>query len=892
MCDLKRAIEVSIYDVIFLSETGLSDEFSESEVKVTDYDIYRCDRDLVLTGMSKGGGVMIAIRSRFKSRKIGVASRLNSIDHVFVLLQIGSTSYLLGCVYIPPSSSLDAYLEHYNVVEELSCRFPDSKIIIVGDYNLPDAQWSIDDESSMIVDCSVSSPAVQVCESFNSLSLYQANSLPNNHGVFLDLLFTNEIISTTTCSDPLLSNNFHHNAFCFNIPISGEREMLPKNSVVYDFAKCDLVGLNDFLSKVDWSFISSSNDLEFSTDRFYEFVLEGIRIFTPVKRVFDSSYPVWFSNELKSLVSIKKKAHLDYKRSGLESDYIRFSSLRSRCDYLNTKCYKKYLEKSDESLKTNPRFFWKFANSSRKVDGFPRNMFLKTETSCSAQETVNLFAKSFSSVYQCSNSPIPDYPQLDCVDFGTCSLSSSEVKKALVSLPPKFSSGPDRVPSFILKKCAISLANPLACLFNKSLSSGHFPCLWKSSYVLPIFKSGDRSDIANYRGVCIQSAVPKVLDSLVSQRLSFSCRHLISDRQHGFTVKRSTVTNLLSYQHDILSSFQSGCDVHSIYTDVAKAFDRVDSRFLTAKLKSYGIGDSYLRWLESSLSGRTQLVKIGDSVSSSIEVLSGVGQGSHSGPLLFSLFFNDLHTVIHHSLFQMFADDVKLYRSISNSDDCALLQHDLDSFSQWLSLNGLQLTLSKCATICFSRRRSPVHFEYYITSQPLVSVNEIRDLGVIFDRQLSFSSHVSSLSMRCHRLLGFIFRTTKGLSPSSFRILYLSLVRSLLEYACVVWSPFYNVHEHTLDRVQKRFLSYYQFRYPGNPPNVEDLRERRVQADSKFFEKLLSGEVDCSQLLGLVFLDCHRRLRRGKTFYLTACGTNYMYNAPLNRMMRVANSKI
>lgn len=890
---MKRAVEISVFDVIFLSETWLNDHFSHSEVKFNNYEIYRCDRDPVVSGRSRGGGVLIAVNSRLTSRGIPVASPLSSFDHVFVHLQVGNSSLLLGCVYIPPSSSLDTYVEHCSVVEGLVCRFPDSKIFIAGDYNLSDAVWSIDEEdSTMIVNCHDLSPAVQVCESFNSISLSQANSLPNDHGVFLDLLFTSESINTVPCSDPILSNSFHHNAFSFDISIPGSVEQLSPQMIIYDFAKCNLSELRKYLNSVDWSFISSLSDIEIITDRFYEFLLVGIEISTPSKRIFRSSFPAWFSKDLRTLVLKKKQAHRVYKRSKLESDYIRFSSLRSQCSYLNNKCYQEYLRRADNSLKSNPRYFWKFANVTRKTDGFPQFMYLNNETSSSGHETVNLFAKSFSTAYESSSVEAPDYPKLNCVDFNGCSFSSTEVFKALSCLPPKFSSGPDKVPSFILKKCASCLASPLSNLYNKSLLSGKYPSSWKSSFVFPIHKSGDRSNISNYRGVCIQSAIPKVLDKLISTKLSYASKHFISDRQHGFTAKRSTVTNLLCYQHDILTSFQNGMDVHSIYTDVAKAFDRVNTKFLIAKLRSYGLGDCFLRWLDNALDGRTQRVKIGDFISSSISVTSGVGQGSHSGPLWFSLFFNDLQDVIRHSSFQMFADDVKIYKSISNSDDCGLLQQDVDAFFHWLAFNGLQLTLSKCAFIYFSRRRQPIEYQYHIDSRPLNKVDHIKDLGILFDSKLSFSDHISNLSMRCHRMLGYVFRTSKGLSSASFKLLYVSLIRSLLEYACIVWSPCYIKYDHMLDRVQKRFLSCFHFRYPQCPISIEELKDRRLQSDSRFFEKLVTGAVDCGRLLSLVNLDCHRRLRGSNTFYVISCGTNYMYYTPLNRMMRAANSDI
>lgn len=352
----------------------------------------------------------------------------------------------------------------------------------------------------------------------------------------------------------------------------------------------------------------------------------------------------------------------------------------------------------------------------------------------------------------------------DFIDFQTCSFSHNQVLKELSSLPSKFSSGPDNVPPIILKKCSSTLVSPLVLIFNASLSSGKFPVQWKSSYIIPIFKSGDRSNIGDYRGVCIQSAIPKVLDKLITTNLTAASKHFIADQQYGFISRRSTVKNLLCYQYDILESFQQGHAVHSIYTDVAKAFDRVDSRFLLAKLKSYGIEGSFLLWLSDYLKDRTQSVRVGDTISTPIQVLSGVGQDSHIGPLLFTLFFNDLPNFIHHSSLLMYADDVKLYKAIKSPNDCSLLQQDLSSFYNWLTLNGLELSLHKCALMIFSRSICPFNFIYTVNSTPLSPINEVKDLGILCDKKLSFVSHIMNLSMRYHRLLGYVKRNSVGLS--------------------------------------------------------------------------------------------------------------------------------
>lgn len=874
-----------------ISESWLSNDFSVSEVNFHGYTVYRSDRKYELSDMSRGGGVLVAIRNNLKSKLVPIATSVLEYDHIFVFISFPGQSFIFGCTYIPPLSPLEIYVEHCSVVEDLVARYPDAKFFLTGDYNLPSAVWSYDPEYGMLVDCPPSSHAVHVCEIFNFLSFVQVNNRPNQRGTYLDLLFCGDTeIRTSAPADPLHHNTKSHDSFSFSIPLN-DTVCQPKDCQYFDYANCDVAAFNEFFSDTDWDLILSQPTLDMIVESFTSLLVSGIEQFVPTKVFRPSSYPKWFSKDLRKLTVEKKLAHIQYKTSNLEVDYQRFSQLRAQCKSLSSQCYDEYMEIINSKIKTDPRYFWRFSSESRKVSGFPLNMSYNDVSGSSMEENVNLFADLFSSVYQNSDLSVPDYRYQDVIDLNLIVFSDQEVFKALSRLPAKFSSGPDRIPPFILKKYASSLCRPLALIFNKSLSCGVFPALWKSSFIFPIFKSGNRSNISNYRGVCIQSAVPKVFDYLISQRLSFACKQFIVEQQHGFVAKRSTTTNLLAYQHDILNAFQSSSAVHAVYTDVAKAFDRVQCDFLVAKLKSFGVGDIFLQWLRSYLGGRTQRVKIGDVTSKLIFVSSGVGQGSHIGPILFSIFFNDLPQFIQHSSLLLFADDVKLYKSIHSYEDCKQLQEDIDRFSEWLSLNGLQLSLHKCVAVFFTRKLINLDYTYNIQSVPLQVVDEVKDLGIILDTKLSFSSHISSLTMKCYKLLGFIYRTSKGLSSEAFVLLYLALIRSLLEYGCIVWSPHYGVHSESLQRVQNKFLRYLSFRYHTNNFTLTDLADRRVNADILFFKKLLRGDVDCPKLLSLVSWDCHRRTRQQNTFITKKCKSNYIFFEPINRMMRVMNQE-
>ena len=129
---------------------------------------------------------------------------------------------------------------------------------------------------------------------------------------------------------------------------------------------------------------------------------------------------------------------------------------------------------------------------------------------------------------------------------------------------------------------------------------------------------------------------------------------------------------------------EAGNQVDCIYTDFSKAFDRMNHAVLFHKLDVLGFPPTFVNWIRSYLSNRTQKVLFRGALSSVIPNTSGVPQGSHLGPLLFILYINDVSSVISHSKILIYADDAKLFRNIVNVRDCSLLQVDLN-----VSLTGV-----------------------------------------------------------------------------------------------------------------------------------------------------------------------------------------------------------
>jgi hypothetical protein len=148
-------------------------------------------------------------------------------------------------------------------------------------------------------------------------------------------------------------------------------------------------------------------------------------------------------------------------------------------------------------------------------------MHLANVTVDTGTSIANLFADYFRFVYIAST-PVA---HSDCerdgpTDISALAISILDIKLRLAALDVNKGPGDDSIPPIFIKNCSAGIALPLSIIFNLSLSSGFFPLCWKSSLVTPIYKSGDNADISNYRPISILNAIPKLFESIVTDKLA------------------------------------------------------------------------------------------------------------------------------------------------------------------------------------------------------------------------------------------------------------------------------------------------------------------------------------------------------------------------------------
>ena len=173
---------------------------------------------------------------------------------------------------------------------------------------------------------------------------------------------------------------------------------------------------------------------------------------------------------------------------------------------------------------------------------------------------------------------------------------------------------------------------------------------------------------------------------------------------------------------------------------------------------------------------------------------SFVPEGSILGPILFVCYVADLPSHIQ-TCSLSYADDVKIFHRIKCQRDVIALQADLNRLSDWSKKWNLKLNPAKCRAVTFSLRTSPIASSYFLDSHELVRCNEIRDLGVILDKRLTFGAHVDACVSKANRMLGLLMRSMHVSHCAQLPLFdhraviaaYNAHVRSVIEYASIIW---------------------------------------------------------------------------------------------------------
>ena len=875
-------------DIIIGTETWLTIDINSSEIFPAPFNMTVIRKDRQIDG-GRGGGVLIATKPGL------IVKHRPDLDTdceiAWIQIQLHNCkSLFVAAFYRPPSSNIDYLL---NLHTSLS-RIPNDKHIwISGDFNLPDIDWTAISPLD-IDDADYINPIIPhtnrrllhdtFIDIVNTFSLSQTVLTPTRtqtitrpNGIvktshILDLFLTNSILNIINTQ--VLPGLSDHDLVLIDADLRPKRQR-QKRRQVFLYSRTDMNSMkNDMTNFRRDYFVTDpmSRSLSYNWNRFKQTIHTTMDTNIPQKTHSTRHTLPWFSRHLRR--QHRKKQRL-YKRAQTYNSTVNWNAYKT-----HQKKFAKNIKTAERSyistyltdnIKNNVRHFFKFFKS-RRQDTTNISALKDNNTYVSTPEQkAQLLNNQFKSVFtqeqiqlpNLQNSPYPTIPPLIITTEG--------IQKLLENLDTTKATGPDKIPAFILKHCATSIAPILQSLFSQSLSLSTLAYDWLCANINPLFKTGDRTDPANYRPISLTSIPCKIFEHIIHKHImNHLDRHnILTDTQHGFRPKRSCESQLIVTHHDIAKHLDRRDirQVDAIVLDFAKAFDKVPHKRLLKKLDYYGIRGPILHWLTAFLTNRTQRVLLDGSSSDSVPVTSGVPQGTVLGPLLFLLYINDLPLSTPFSTTRLFADDSLIYRPIKSLPDCRLLQQDLNALEQWEQTWQMSFRPDKCKLIRFTRSQNPIIFNYHLHNQQLSAVNSHKYLGIHLSSNLKFNTHIDHIRSQANRTLGFIRRNLHNCTPNIKHIAYNTLVRPTLEYCSGVWDPYTQLNINKLEQINTRAARFITNNYslvPGTTTlikqqiNMDTLSARRQSHRLSLLYKITNNHIDINKHEYLQHSNTHR----------------------------------
>ena len=371
--------------------------------------------------------------------------------------------------------------------------------------------------------------------------------------------------------------------------------------------------------------------------------------------------------------------------------------------------------------------------------------------------------------------------------FSFVSVSVDKVQEQLSSLNVTKSVGCDGISARFLKEAAEVIASPLTHIINLSLSSGQVPSDFKTARVVPLYKKGDCNYVQNYRPVSVLEVVSKVFERIVHEQLYqyLSSNSVIYKYQSGFRSTFSTNTALTYLGDKIRFNLDKGLYTGVVLLDLQKAFDTVDHHILLSKLRATGADDLAVKWFSSYLKERKQFVDVLGTFSSKEGIRCGVPQGSILGPLLFTLYVNDMSTAVNCDLC-LYADDSMLLVSGKNVTQIEKrLEKEMNGISDWLQANRLSLHLGKTESILFGsvrKLKTASKMKISCNNVEIEAKHSVKYLGVVLDQDMTGKTMGGNVVRKVNSVLKFLYRKSSFLKFRNRKLLCSALLESRFDY--------------------------------------------------------------------------------------------------------------
>lgn len=744
--ELCALVSTHVPSIVSVTESWLRDEVDSSFLHVDGYIFVRSDRLFRI-----GGGVCIWCKP-FYCPEIVATRKMPQFEHIALYLRRVDCLFIL--VYIPPNLNLsDSNLINTFLVDLIDGHLlshPNSSIVICGDVNnhkMHDIETAFD----------VANVVLQ----------------PTRQSNILDKIFISSDIAPCfqepVIIPPLATSD--HNCILLK-PLNCPPNVNMTCHTVFDYRRSNLNRFVDALSAVDFSTVYRLSDIDDKVDLFYKLLRHCMTSIPSTNVTLSVNDKPWMTPLIKQLINQRWFAFRT-------KNFSVYNHLKIKIKNEIIRAKKEWIGKSSK-----PKDLWRVVNDVRGTKQKNPLSSIVSEFEDNF-EAVNFINNMFKSVFTGSTTFSPSFHSANTQENWTPLTQPHEIYHQLRNLPKK-ASGSDKIPTRVYKAGALYLAEPLCHIFNCCIQERYMPSLWKLANICVVPKSNPPK-IDALRPISLLPAPGKMFEKIILHNMKEELIKKVDDCQFAYLPFSSTVCALV-YMFDRLTSILEESDtvgVALISLDYSKAFDTICHTIIIQKLIRYGFSSGFIEWISSYLSNRSQRTIFGNYTSKTVEVTSGVPQGSILGPYLFILYTADLFDVSGYDCIK-YADDttllIKLTDSIVSNEDriCTIL----DRIKQRSSDASLRLNTEKSKLLVV--RKKSVCPPVIIPG--IKTVTSLKLLGITIDNNLKWDLHFNDILKKCNQRL-YALRILRPITTDDhLKTVYLCLIRSLLCYASPVFA--------------------------------------------------------------------------------------------------------
>lgn len=760
---------------------------------------------------ARGGGIAIYVKEFWTVEEVEM--QFTSSESIALKVFNAIHSIYLITLYRPPSSNCTTFLEELK--ENLKTLTTESHLCMVGDVNIDTLKNSkpvVCDYLSLLSENGIHS----------TIQSSTREEVLNQKLVSSCLDHVNVRTSDASVQSSVISQKLadHYFVTCRYTFFSKHHKEIQS---ICQVEKLDINRFDRLIKAFDWSEFMSSVDTISLYPKFIEIIKRFQMMSKTVVRIKKRKPKLpWLTSEILDAIDHKEKLWKRSRRSPTNAALkLECKIYRNRVNALLRSAKRIYFANKISNARSNPRLTWSVVNELRGSTKKNVSLTLRKHFGFDMNLTVNALNSFFACSTLSSSTAVISTPAIPSVSESAFLplLSEFELRSYIFGFKRFRSAGVDGITVNDLCRNYDTLKDVLLVIINSILESGNIPGELKQALVVPLFKGGSPDKVSSYRPISILSCISQILEKHLLLAMSgFLEKHnIISPHQYGFVAGRGTSCLLEKFSDFLHHSFENNMFTCALFIDVAKAFDTVNHDVLLSKLQRIGFRGPFYSLIKSFLSNRTQVVCV-DNIRSALACLtSGVPQGSILSPLLFNIYVNDTSSVVTTCFIHQYADDTVLFsRHLDYQRAMEMLQVDAVNLMDWFSTNKLRVNTAKTKLICFRNPLKNVNltFPLYLHTSnctctdctPIQYVDSMKYLGVHFDCDLAWGTHMSHLCQRLRTVCCFMYNI-KGILPLSIKknIIH-ALAYSVLRYGITVFFNCSLQWHSRIDRILKGIL--------------------------------------------------------------------------------------